>query len=179
MDIAQKALLIKCILVCQLFFLSFSANADTIFFIIPENSSAEIHCDFLSIKDGIAYCKENNTLAAHNFKSIEKIIIIKDGKTYTFAKELKSNPDDLVAAINAVNEKKFINYQKRERERQRKINKQRDERKRKQEENERYYRKYNACKELYDEQCKNECSENKYEYSRSCYNLCIEENCLD
>ena len=179
MDIAKKALLIQYILVCQLFVLPFSVNADTIFFIIPKNSSSEIHCDFLTIKSGIAYCKENNTLAAHNFKSIARIIIIKDGKTFKFEKEIMSNPDELDAAINTVNKEKMINYQKRERERQRKIDKQRDERKRKQEENERYYRKYNACKELYDEQCKNECSENKYEYSKSCYNLCIEENCLD
>jgi hypothetical protein len=179
MQILKRAAFVHCISIFLFFIFSASASADTTFFIIPKNSTTEIHCDFLSIKAGMAYCKENSTLAAHTFESLAKIIIIKDGKTFQFVEEIKNNSDELITAINTVNKEKVINYRKLEMERQRKLNKQRDEKRRKQEENERYYRKYNVCKDLYDGQCKNECAENKYEYSESCYNACIEANCLE
>lgn len=175
----KKTVFIYCISIFQLLIFSFNVNADTDFFIVPKNAVNEVHCDFLLVKGDMLYCKESSTLATYKFGLITKIIIIKDGKTFQFVEEIRNNPDELISAINTVNKEKYINFKKLERERQRKLEKQRNEKKRKQDEDERYYRKYSACKDLYDEQCKNECSENKYEYSKSCYNICIEENCLN
>lgn len=179
MKIIKVAILVTCLPVFQLFILCCTANGATQFFLIPKNSETEVHCDFLSIKENKAYCKENNTIAMYEFNSIAQISIVTNGKTFKFTEEINSSSDELIDAINTVNEQKFILFRKLEAEQKRKLAKQRDEQERKQEEKERYQRRFNACRNLYDEQCKSDCAENKYQYSIGCYNLCIETHCLD
>lgn len=66
--------------------LLFSSNAFTAtdFYILPNDSSTKIDCDFLEIINNQALCKANNLLITYEIVNVKLIEVVRDGTSQHF-----------------------------------------------------------------------------------------------